>query len=54
MVVQRLTPMQMSEKRKKGLCYHYDDKWSVGHKCKSMRLFVMEEVQEEEEGFEAE
>jgi hypothetical protein len=31
MAVQRLPPIQMSERRKKGLCYHYDEKWSVGH-----------------------
>ncbi len=38
--------MQMSERRKKGLCYHCDEKWSVGHKCKSMKLYLIEEVSE--------
>ena len=41
----------MSERRKKGLCYHSDEKWSVGHKCKSMKLYLIEEVQEEEEDY---
>jgi hypothetical protein len=49
MIVQKLTPMQMLERRKKGLCYHCDDRWSVGHKCKTMKLFVMEEMQGDEE-----
>ena len=49
MAMQRLTPMRMSERRKKGLCYHCDDKWSVGHKCKTLKLFAMEEVQGDEE-----
>ena len=48
MTVQKLTPMQMSKRRKKGLCYHCDENWSVGHKCKSMKLYLIEEVQEEE------
>jgi hypothetical protein len=42
MAIQILTPMQMSERRKKGLCYHCDKKWSVGHKCKTMKLYIME------------
>uniref|UniRef100_A0A2N9GRJ2 Integrase catalytic domain-containing protein n=1 Tax=Fagus sylvatica TaxID=28930 RepID=A0A2N9GRJ2_FAGSY len=48
LVMQKLTPMQMSERRKKGLCYHCDNKWSVGHKCKSLKLYLIKEVQEEE------
>ena len=46
--MQKLTPMKMSKKRKKGLCHHCDEKWSVRHKCKSMKLYLIEEVQEEE------
>uniref|UniRef100_A0A2N9GEU1 Integrase catalytic domain-containing protein n=1 Tax=Fagus sylvatica TaxID=28930 RepID=A0A2N9GEU1_FAGSY len=48
MQVQRLTPMQMSERRKKGLCYNYDERWSSDHKCKDRKLYVMEEVEDEE------
>ncbi|KAF9664736.1 hypothetical protein SADUNF_Sadunf16G0049100 [Salix dunnii] len=54
MAVRRLTPMQMSERRRKGLCYHCDEKWSMGHKCKSpLKLYFMEEVVEEEEDIKA-
>ncbi|KAJ0034380.1 hypothetical protein Pint_26460 [Pistacia integerrima] len=41
-LVQRLSPSQMNERRDKGLCYNCDDKWALGHKCKSTRLFIME------------
>jgi hypothetical protein len=40
--------MQMSERKKKGLCYHCDERWSVDHKCKTMKLYIMESVEEEE------
>jgi hypothetical protein len=49
MAVQKLTPMQMSERRKKEFCYHCDVRWSVDHKCKTMKLYIMESVEEEEE-----
>ncbi len=42
MAVQRL-------RRNKALCYHCDERWSVGHKCKSMKLYLIEEVVELEE-----
>uniref|UniRef100_A0A2N9GXS3 Reverse transcriptase domain-containing protein n=1 Tax=Fagus sylvatica TaxID=28930 RepID=A0A2N9GXS3_FAGSY len=48
MPVQRLTPMQMSERRKKGLCYNCDERWSSDHKCKNRKLYLMEEVEDEE------
>ena len=40
--IQRLSPMQMRERREKGLCYNCDDKWGPSHKCKSARLFILE------------
>uniref|UniRef100_A0A2N9EFE6 Retrotransposon gag domain-containing protein n=1 Tax=Fagus sylvatica TaxID=28930 RepID=A0A2N9EFE6_FAGSY len=48
MQVQRLTPMQMSERRKKGLCYNCDERWSSDHRCKNRKLYLMEEVDDEE------
>uniref|UniRef100_A0A2N9HR88 Reverse transcriptase n=1 Tax=Fagus sylvatica TaxID=28930 RepID=A0A2N9HR88_FAGSY len=48
MPVQRLTPMQMSERRKKGLCYNCDERWSSDHRCKNRKLYLMEEVEDEE------
>jgi hypothetical protein len=40
--------MQMSERRKKGLCYNCDERWSSDHRCKDRKLYVMEEVEDEE------
>jgi hypothetical protein len=48
MPVQRLTPMQMSEIRKKGLCYNCNERWSLDHRCKNRKLYLMEEVEDEE------
>jgi hypothetical protein len=45
--VQKLTPMQMSERRKQGLCYHCDEKWNLNHKCMKRRVYVIEEIKEE-------
>ena len=47
--VQKLTPVQMSERRKKGLCYNCDEKWSTNHKCKTMKLYILEEVDLDED-----
>uniref|UniRef100_A0A6N2JVX6 Chromo domain-containing protein n=1 Tax=Salix viminalis TaxID=40686 RepID=A0A6N2JVX6_SALVM len=40
--VQRLSQVQMKERRERGLCYNCDEKWGPGHKCKYARLFIME------------
>ena len=32
----------MEERRKQGLCYNYDEKWNLGHKCKGAKLFLLE------------
>ncbi|KAG7970785.1 hypothetical protein I3843_07G101600, partial [Carya illinoinensis] len=39
---QRLSPTQMKERREKGLCYNYDEKWGPDHKCKAAKLVIME------------
>ena len=36
----------MEERRKKGLCYYCDEKWQPRHKCKGLKLFMIDEVQE--------
>lgn len=46
MAIQKISPSQMEEMRKKGLCYYCDDKWFMGHKCKTPRIFLMEGLQE--------
>ena len=32
--LQRLSPAQMEERRKKGFCFNYDEKFQPGHHCK--------------------
>jgi hypothetical protein len=53
-LVHKLTPMQMSERRKKGLCYNCDEKWNPDHKCVKRRIYEMVAVNENEEGLESE
>jgi hypothetical protein len=43
--VQKISHAQMDERRKKGLCYSCDDKWSRGHVCAVPKLFLIEEVE---------
>ena len=40
----RITPTQMDDRRKKGLCYNYDEKWGPGHKGKNIKLFLLEGI----------
>ena len=44
--IQKITSTQMKERRKKGLCYYCDEKWQPKHKCKGLKLFMIDEVQE--------
>uniref|UniRef100_A0A7N2KR02 Uncharacterized protein n=1 Tax=Quercus lobata TaxID=97700 RepID=A0A7N2KR02_QUELO len=44
--VQKITSAQMEERRRKGLCYYCDEKWQPRHKCKGLKLFMIDEVQE--------
>jgi hypothetical protein len=43
--VQKISPLQMEERRKNGLCYNYDSKWSPGHWCVVPKLFIIEIVE---------
>ena len=43
-LVKRITLAQMDERRKKGLCYNCDEKWGFGHKCKNVKLFLLEGI----------
>ena len=40
--LQRLSPAQMEERRKKGPCFNCDEKFQAGHHCKSAKLFLLE------------
>jgi hypothetical protein len=38
--IHKLTRAEMNERQLKGLCYNYDDKCFLGHKCKEHKLFM--------------
>ncbi|XP_075659120.1 uncharacterized protein LOC142628999 [Castanea sativa] len=40
--LQRLSPAQMEERRKKGLCFNCDENFQPGHPYKSAKLFLLE------------
>ncbi|XP_075654799.1 uncharacterized protein LOC142624966 [Castanea sativa] len=42
--LQRLSPAQMEERRRKGLCFNCDEKFQPGHQCKSAKLFLLESL----------
>ncbi|KAM3250755.1 hypothetical protein P3L10_004825 [Capsicum annuum] len=49
----RLTTAEMGEKRAKGLCYWYDEKYNINHKCsKKKQLFILEMEEEDDEDME--
>ena len=45
-LVQTIPVAQIEERRKKGLCFHCEEKWHAGHHCKIPRIFLMEGFQE--------
>lgn len=47
MPTQKISSNQMKQRSEKRLCYYYDSKWSLGHKCSSSKLFLIEDVEEE-------
>eukprot|EP00253_Pinus_taeda_P002438 PITA_02438 len=40
--VQKVSPQEMAERRKQGLCYYCDEKYSPGHKCKEPKFFQID------------
>lgn len=40
--VQKVSPAEMVERRKQGLCYYCDDKYSPRHKCKEPKFFQID------------
>jgi hypothetical protein len=47
--VQKITQAQMEERRRRGLCYSCDSKWTRGHVCTVPKLFLIEGMPKEEE-----
>lgn len=48
--IKRLTPLEMKQRRSKGLCYNCDENFALGHKCKTQKLFLMEGNWPEDDG----
>ena len=44
--IQRISPVQMEERKKQGLCYNCDKKWILGHRCKNAKLFLLDYIDE--------
>ena len=40
--IQKVSPAEMAERRKQGLCYYCDEKYSPGHKCKEPKFFQID------------
>jgi hypothetical protein len=47
--VQKITQAQMEDRRRCGLCYSCDSKWTRGHVCTVPKLFLIEAMQKDEE-----
>jgi len=39
--IRRLSPTQMQERRALGLCYNWDEKYIIGHKCSTGRYLLL-------------
>ncbi|KAF5475612.1 hypothetical protein F2P56_007404, partial [Juglans regia] len=40
--MRRVLPSHMDDKRKRGLCFHCDEKWHLGHVCKSPKIYFLQ------------
>ncbi|XP_042979911.1 uncharacterized protein LOC122310090 [Carya illinoinensis] len=47
--LRKVNSSQMDEKRKRGLCFHCEEKWNPSHVCKNLRVYFMREKIDEEE-----
>lgn len=45
----RLTLDEINDKKKRGLCFHCDEKFTPGHDCRKKRLYIIMDNQAEEE-----
>ena len=44
--IQRLLAAQIEERRKKGICFHCEEKWHARHQCKTPKIFLLEGLSE--------
>jgi hypothetical protein len=44
----KLSPTEITDPRLKGLCFRYDDKFSLGHNAECKHLFVIEVLENDE------
>ena len=42
--VRHITSSEERERREKGLCYYYDEKFILGHRCQLLQLFMIEDL----------
>ncbi|KAK0608486.1 hypothetical protein LWI29_031439 [Acer saccharum] len=47
--VSRISRKEIEERKRKGLCFSCDEKWNLGHKCKTPKLFYIEAEYDEVE-----
>jgi hypothetical protein len=45
--IMKISQAQMEERRRKGLCYSYDSRWTRGHVCVVPKLFLIEVLNED-------
>jgi hypothetical protein len=46
--IKRLTQAEQEERRRKGLCYNCDEKYTRGHNRVCQRLFLLEGIEEDD------
>ena len=44
--IKRISPAQMEERKKQGLCYNCDEKCIPSHRCKNAKLFLLDYIDE--------
>ncbi|KAF5446347.1 hypothetical protein F2P56_031982 [Juglans regia] len=47
--IKKVFSTEWDEKCKKGLCYHYDEKWNPNHICKKAKVYLLQGVEDSEE-----
>lgn len=47
--LKRLTPSEMEERKKRGLCFNCNERYTYGHKCKQLFFIEANEIEQDEE-----